>query len=74
MKINSLLLDKRRKMLNFILMIYLIASIFVASIALKLERKLFDFFVISIVLTPIVGGIILILLGKQKSENEKIVT
>lgn len=53
-------------MFEIIALIYVIVSIFISAIALKLNRKFFDFLVISIILTPVVGGIILALLGNNK--------
>jgi small neutral amino acid transporter SnatA (MarC family) len=51
-------------MFETIALIYVLVSIFVSAIALKLNRTFFDFLVISLIFTPITGGIILALLGK----------
>lgn len=60
-------------MLETIALIYVILSIFVSAIALKLNRKFFDFLVISMILTPITGGIILALLGKSEQIEQPII-
>lgn len=60
-------------MFETIALIYVLVSIFVSAIALKLNRKFFDFLVISMILTPIVGGIILMLLGKSEQIEQPII-
>lgn len=59
-------------MFETIALIYVLVSIFVSAIALKLNRKFFDFLVISMILTPITGGIILALLGKTKQVEQPV--
>lgn len=59
-------------MFNVTIAIYLIASIIVASFALKFKRSFFNFFSVSILLTPVMGVIFLILLGKPKETDETV--